>query len=686
MLPFSAATQASLDARLEDFAQFNFGGADILDLAHTLGSRRSNLPTRGFLIAPRGNFIRHTISTQPLTTSSGIADGSVPLAFVFTGQGSQWAGMCRELFSEFPVFREAIAEMDTVLQNIPHGPTWSLQQAILDTENAQLIHQPESSQPCCTAIQVALLELLNSWEIRPAATVGHSSGEIAAAFAAGHLSAAEAIIIAYYRGYCAARNTQQGAMIAAGVSESTVAEEIREQKLDLQLRVACVSSPQGVTVSGDVHAVDQLLQVLEKKGVFARKLKTGGQAYHSHHMLAVSDKYHRMLIEVLPTLSESVRLPQGATMVSSVTGRPKVSGFNASYWRSNLEGQVKFAAAIDAIHQGGAHHYVEIGPHSSLELPIKQTVATAKTGGDNFRYTSAIKRNTNALETVLSLPAQLWLHGYATDWSNVNGLHRPGKTSSTAPFRVLTDLPPYRFDYPPMLWNECRASIEYRQRKYPRHELLGSLVPGGNGDDLVFRNLLDVGYIAWLQDHKLEQTVVFPGAGYIGMAMEGVMQATNTDRASTQGLTFRFEDLNIVNALVLGTERGDRTELFSVLRRSPITNASSSAMWWDFRISSYDSGYRSCTRVALSRWIRTRTTWAPNTWFQADFSKRLRSEHGTIGWSNQVSTLDRSFRRLPNSKLLASTLMHSRMQRHRSCALAATSCRCTLSILLRWMR
>lgn len=599
VLPLSAGTEASLNARLADLANFDFGGTDMLDLAHTLGSRRSNLPARGYLIAPRADGITRALKEQTFTTTTAVPDGgSVPLAFVFTGQGAQWAGMCRELFSELPVFRNAIAEMDGVLKKIPHRPDWSLQEALLDTENAHLINEPQRSQPCCTAIQVALVQLLASWDIRPTSTVGHSSGEIAAAFAAGHLSAAEAIVAAYYRGYCTSKNEQDGAMMAAGLSESVAAEEISKHGLGERIRVACVNSPEGVTISGDSAAIDTLLESLKEESVFVRKLKTGGQAYHSQHMLALGAEYQSLLESVLPSLDPSFRLPRhDTTVVSSVTGKPKLFGFDAAYWRSNLEGQVRFGPAIDTIHRQAPHYFVEIGPHSSLEMPIKQTLAKVGVKGADVKYAAPIKRNTNALDTVLTLAAKLWSHGYAIDWDKVNGLHTASawKTSvtscSNSPFRVLTDLPPYRFDYAAgILWSECRSSVEFRQRKYPRHELLGSLVPGGNGEDLIFRNLLRLGDVTWLQDHKLEETVVFPGAGYLGMVMEAVMQATGVDKKDQTPLGFQFENVNIINALVLSTDHGAQTEMFTSLHKSPITKASNSAIWWDFSICSYSEG------------------------------------------------------------------------------------------------
>ncbi|KAI0199298.1 reducing type I polyketide synthase 10 [Astrocystis sublimbata] len=586
LLPLSAATHESLEAREQDFQRFDFEGVDLDDLAHTLGSRRTHFLERGFILASRNEtianaFKQRTFKKAPRSVTSAL---SLPFAFVFTGQGSQWPGMCRELFSEFQIFRETMIEMETVLKTIPNAPDWLLADAILD-DSPTLINKPERSQACCTAVQIALVRLLESWDILPETTVGHSSGEIAAAFAAGHLSAAEAIVIAYYRGYCATKNPQAGAMMAVGLSEAAVNDEISLAGVQSNVCVGCVNSPDGVTVSGDEEHIDLLLVHLQQKKVFARKLKTGGQAYHSHHMLAIGPEYQRLLDQVLPTLDPSVKQPLGPRVVSSVSGTIKASGFNSAYWRTNLESKVRFSSAIENINSISEHFLIELGPHTTMELPIKQTLANS---GAESRYDGPIKRNVNSAEQAMTFAGNLWLRGFDINWAKVNGLASAYKTFYN-PLNVVTDLPAYRFNYGETLWNESRASVEYRQRKYIRHELLGSLITGGSGHDFIFRNFLRLDDVPWLKDHKLVETVVFPGSGYLSMAMEAALQVMDPAREEERTeKIFQITNVNIINALPLTTD--DPVEIFTSLQKSPLSKAVASNIWWDWAITTHDNG------------------------------------------------------------------------------------------------
>ncbi|OJJ78181.1 hypothetical protein ASPBRDRAFT_37382 [Aspergillus brasiliensis CBS 101740] len=598
LLPISAADAVSFDHRVRALKSHHYHNVRMADLAHTLGSRRSHMSTRGYLLPGRDEPLAQRISEAPLHTVVTGGSHAYPITFVFTGQGAQWPGMGRELFEEFAVFRNTIRQMDVVLQQLPQGPSWTLEEALLRDGETGSIYDPVRSQPVCTALQVALVQLLESWDIFPDSTIGHSSGEIGAAFAAGLVSSAEAITIAYYRGYLASKSqhsTSQltGGMIAVGLSREAAETELSKHAgLVSRLQVACVNSPDSTTVSGDADAVDILAELLVEKGIFHRKLSTGGIAYHSYHMLALGEEYQCLLEEAFSLLGTSHRVRRMAKFISTVTSA-QVTAVDPAYWRSNLESPTLFAPAVEALltKSGGQEecsHLIELGPHSTMQLPLKQIRMHLHRDEQSMRYSSALRRHEDGLACVLGLVGSLWLHGHDIPFDVVNGICLG---SAHGGYKTVQGLPNYPWHYRGILWNESRPSREFRGRRYPRHELLGSLMPGGNGLDLVWRNVIRVEDVSWLKDHRLENTPVFPAAGYLAMAMEAMLQAA--DMSWSQSPCFQLEDVHIFAALPLPEENSTASaavELFTVLSRKMLTYTSDSATVWEFKISSYRDG------------------------------------------------------------------------------------------------
>ncbi|BCS03320.1 type I polyketide synthase [Aspergillus luchuensis] len=580
LIPISAGSEASLTTRVDQLHQYVLSQhPDLTNLLYTLGSRRSHLPYRAFLVSDTS--LTNGLVSENLVTGRPSSSANGQYAFVFTGQGAQWPQMGKHLIEEYPEFANAISDMDGILQSLDHPPQWNLKEALVASAESSNIQHVSQSQPACTAVQIALVCLLDSWGIRPAAVVGHSSGEIAAAFAAGRLSLGEAITAAYYRGYAVALDTGDGAMAAVGLSKSEADAAIKEMSLGGQANVACVNSPESVTVSGDRDAVQHLVETLAGRGTFARTLKTGGRAYHSHHMARIGQNYEDLLRSALEKLEPSVQLDAGnVTWVSTVTGQLSESAPDAAYWRSNLESPVLFSDGVEKMTEIDKYHFIELGPHSALEMPIKQIKKKLALSDDHFPYASALSRGKNEVTTILRMVGQLYLRGESVCWSKVNGLQ--------SDCSVLPDLPPYPWTYDAALWHECRASIEFRTRKYPRHELLGSQIPGGNGLEAQWRNVIRVADIPWLDSHKLQNTIVFPGAGYVSMAVEGMRQIAGF--ATSSPANYELQNVNILAALALTDSPTAEVELFTTIRPTPITSASDSKYWYDFSIVSYDQG------------------------------------------------------------------------------------------------
>ncbi|KAH7323187.1 polyketide synthase [Stachybotrys elegans] len=602
VLPVSAASTKSLEGGLKRMsdALASWQGRDnakkLQRLAYTLSNGRDHLRQRGFLLA--GQSASGSIELVKLDEAAASGKTTkLPFGFVFTGQGAQYAGMAKELLVQNQHFLDTIRTLDAVLKALPapYAPSWTLEQTLLDGPSTSKINEVTRSQPICTAVQIGLVDLLRSWGITPTSVVGHSSGEIAAAYAAGLLTASEAILSAYFRGYAVGELRAKGAMMAAGMGPDAAKALIETLGLVGKVRVACVNSPESVTLSGSVEGIEALKKELDDQKKFARKLETGGRAYHSHMMEEIGNRYQELLSSVFtrPGESKSSRLPADASMYSSVGHSPDglrvldATTDMAAYWRQNLEQPVQFSAALTNLTKAanGKIHLIELGPHSALKGPIQQIQKAMGVKKDASPYSSTLVRKSDANLCIKTLAGTLYTYGHTLNWNKVNSLSDSG-------MKTLVDLPSYDWDYSGgILWSEPRASFEMRNRKNLRHELLGTLALTGNGIDYTWRNILKPSEMPWIEDHKLEDRVLFPAAGYMAIAIEAVLQMENAkgDKAAA----FEFRNVNISAALPVPDENDAAAkdlELHTTMSRRKISTAQSSADWHDFSISSWAAG------------------------------------------------------------------------------------------------
>ena len=590
LIPLSASTPSALEIQAARLASLNFDDINVVDLAFTLGTRRSKLSKRSFALAGQKT-LKEDLDPENYQNTLMGTFSQLPIAFVFTGQGAQWPQMGKELIEEFPSFRSTIQDLDAVLQTLPERPSWTLQQAILEPKETSQISHVTRSQPVCTAIQIAYVRLLAQWGIKPEGVIGHSSGEIGAAYASGRLTCAQAIIVAYYRGYVVGKSTVKtpGAMMAAGLGKTDADTEIEDLGLNGIIKVACVNSPESVTISGDETGIDTMLAELNKRGVFARKLNTNGRAYHSHHMTSVGQEYQDLLEKNLGHASTQGN-HTSVTWVSSVYAEPITGKVLPSYWRKNLESPVLFSDALERLVKGSKLHLVELGPHSAMEQPIKQTCAKLKLNDKSYHYSSVLSRGKHGVHCALKLMGTLFLHGHDISFAKVNRVEMAATSTATESQGVLMQsLPPYPWTYEgTTLFDEPRASKELKARKYLHHDLLGVKTYGGDGLTTSWRNTIRVKDIEWIQDHKLGQDIVFPGAGYIAMAIEAICQVKEQTKADAPSLALRH--INIFKAFPLSSDTSSRgTETFTTLRPMKISGTTNSAKWYDFEIMSHEN-------------------------------------------------------------------------------------------------
>lgn len=609
VLPVSAASANSLQTLIQQILPIlsQCGDLETLqNLAHTLSKGRDHLRYRSFLLASYDEASGKTTATADEVAPKGTAN-PLPFAFVFTGQGAQYAGMAKELLSQSQHFRETIRGLDKVLQALPapYAPSWTLEQTLLDGPDISRINEVTRSQPTCTAVQVGLVELLRSWGIQPASVVGHSSGEIAAAYAADLLSSSEAILVAYFRGYAVGELHTQGNMAAAGISPESAKSLIESNGLQTQVRVACTNAPESVTLSGSSGAIETLISELQSQNKFVRKLETGGRAYHSHMMEEIGQLYEDLLKPVLHPREKAKggvdksHSESAVKMYSSVGHSPDSlvimdsRRMSASYWRQNLEQPVQFSAALASL-AGDAKkiHLIEVGPHSALKGPSQQIRKAIGLDEKSLPYSPTLVRKEDANARVKALAGSLFTEGHDLAWDYVNGADSPGKQSKK--LKTLPELTRYPWDYSGgLLWSEPRASTEMRYRKYLRHELLGTAALTGNGVDFTWRNILQPSEMPWIKDHKLEDQVVFPAAGYVAMAVEAVSQIAGIKQQLKEGqrdVGFELRNVNITSALNIPDENDSAAkdlELHTTMAIRRISGANTSVDWHDFSISSF---------------------------------------------------------------------------------------------------
>ncbi|KAK7752884.1 Type I Iterative PKS [Diatrype stigma] len=574
----SANTQRSLKAMIEAHYYWveQHPEVPLADLSYTLGHRRSIQPWRFSCVAEDQpallDGLRQSMATPPTQSSPRHTD----VIYVFTGQGAQWAGMGRELLLEettpSSVFRDSIRASRDILLDL--GATWDLEAELLNTDaQTSRLNVAELAQPATTAIQIAVVALLRAQGVRPRAVVGHSSGEIAAAYTAGHLSHRTAIAIAFHRGFMASisktKGLPAGAMMSVGLGEREVAPYMQGLTRGVAT-VACINSPASTTISGDSDALDELAErfATQDNTVFRRRLVVD-TAYHSHHMQAVAEDY-RSRLSGLDFGSPGPDSNEEVAFISSVSGLNKASGFDIEYWTTNLVSPVRFSDAVQALARyrasnatGRYSFFVEVGPHSALAGPVRQCLSDPDGPTLEYGYQSVLQRKVGAVSSALALAGRLFERGVKLDFGAVSDLAAGSRTAA-----VLHNLPAYTWDHSTKHWHESRLSREYRMRRDPYHDLLGVRITDSTSIEPRWRHMLSLTTLPWLAHHVVDGLPIFPGSGYLCMAVEAMVQLRR-DRYPERALeTLGLRDVSFLRGLVV-PDPPQRTEVQLSFRPLP---------------------------------------------------------------------------------------------------------------------
>ncbi|MFD4398027.1 thioester reductase domain-containing protein [Kitasatospora sp. NPDC058478] len=406
---------------------------DAVDVGRTLALSRAGLEHRAAVVADRGRGADGADSAEGLLRALGaLAEGEPAAglttdhagaarttAFLFTGQGSQWAGMARELYEAFPVFAEAL---DAVCDHLA-PQVRQLLLAAGDAAKDGRIHRTGIAQPALFALEVAQFALLRSWGVRPDALAGHSLGELAAAHVAGVFSLADAARLVTARGELMQALPEGGAMIALEATEDEVLPLLAGR--ESRLGIAAVNAPRSVVVSGDEDAAADVAQLVAELGGRTKRL-TVSHAFHSPRMDAVLEEFEAVARTVTYRAPD---LPIVSTVTGALAGAELLT---PAYWTGQLRSAVRFAAAVGTLRERGTDTFVELGPDASLTALVRQIADDADAdagggdGGDDadggdrtggHRALPVSRRDRPGAATAVAVAAALHTAGVPVDWA-----------------------------------------------------------------------------------------------------------------------------------------------------------------------------------------------------------------------------------------------------------------------------
>jgi acyl transferase domain-containing protein/NADP-dependent 3-hydroxy acid dehydrogenase YdfG/phospholipid N-methyltransferase/aryl carrier-like protein len=532
LLPLSARSSEALKAFAAAYKDFlTANDSSLSDICYTSSLRRGHHNYRLAVAANSKEELAENLEAFLAgETRIGMSDGRVvsdkspKLAFVFSGMGQQWWAMGRTLLEEEPLFREAIQRCDELLRQYAD---WSLLEELTASEENSRINSTVIAQCAIFSVQVALAALWRSWGIIPEAIVGHSVGEVAAAHVAGVLSLEDAVRVIFYRSRLQAKTAGLGKMLAVGLS----VEEAQGVLVGYEERVsiAAINSSKGLTLAGESLALEEIAKSLELQQIFCR-------------FLQVEVPYHSPLMEPLKAeLTESLQeiTPQEAAipLFSTVTGL-EISGLemDGAYWAQNMRNPVLFAKAVEGLMRAGYDLFLEIGAHPVLASYISE--CSVKVGKTATALPSLRRKEPEQL-VMLGSFGKLYTLGYPVDWHQ---LYPEGQ------FVRLPSYPWQRERY----WNESEESQQARlglsyQRTVlgvPVHPLLGSRLESPQPQ---WNATIDLHRLTYLDDHRLQGTVVYPGAAYVEMALAAAKEIFGSGH-------YALEDVEFHKALFLADE------------------------------------------------------------------------------------------------------------------------------------
>lgn len=507
MWPLAAKTESALRdqaARLHELL-LSQPELDPIDVGYTLGVSRSRFPYRSAVWGQtRDSLLNGLSALAEGGDHSSVVKNTVPPSgagkrvFVFPGQGSQWPGMGMELYDAFSVYRQAI---DQVAEALKPYTDWSLIDVLRASPDAPTLERVDVVQPALFAVMIALARLWQSFGIEPHAVVGHSQGEIAAAYIAGALTLDEAVKIVALRSQLMLTMSGSGAMAMIGLCGDDARTFVG--KLDDTLTLAVFNSPSATVVSGDAEAIARLLQRCKKQGIRAKRIAVD-VAGHSPGM----DKLRPMLMSLFAAITpRPTRIAFYSTVEGYLDDTPlDGSRLDARYWCDNLCHPVHFVDRIQSLTRAGAITFLECSPHSVLLPPMEETVDDAAT------VIGTMKKNQPSVACLTQAMAKLYVSGHDINW---RALH-PGA-------RVV-DIPTYPFEHRYYWLNLLSTGdVATAGQRTAEHALLSAAIDLPDDDGMLLTGRIGLSTHPWLADHAAAGVVLLPGTAYLDMVRHAAL-------------------------------------------------------------------------------------------------------------------------------------------------------------------
>ncbi|WP_344280622.1 SDR family NAD(P)-dependent oxidoreductase, partial [Actinomadura napierensis] len=516
----SAKTEAGLAAQAQRLIEHLDAHPDLDpgQIAWALATTRSVMEHRAVLVGDQAQLregLRALAAGEPHpAVVSGRSGPHGKTVMVFPGQGSQWAGMGAELLATSPVFRDHIRACE---QALSRHVDWSLTDVLTGAEGAASLDRVDVVQPVLFAVMTGLAHLWRSLGVEPDAVIGHSQGEIAAAYTAGALTLNDAAQLVALRSQALTALAGTGTMAAVHATASDLADLLPDD-----IAIAAVNGPATTIVAGSEDAVTTLLDRCEQHKIKTRRIDVD-YASHSPAIDTIAEQITAAAREVSPNAA-------AVPIHSTVTGRP-IDGMelDSRYWFDNIRNTVDFHPTVMRLAEQGHTTYIEASPHPTLTTPVQHTLDARDTPA---LAVGTLHRDHPAWTQILTNLAHLHAHGVPLDWARVLSALGTGRPDT------LPSLPNYAFQRQ-RYWLDAAAGatdVTSAGLETGGHPLLGACVTLADEQTTVFTGRLSPDTHPWLADHTINGIPVLPGTAYLELAIHA---GDHTDTPHIQELSLQ---------------------------------------------------------------------------------------------------------------------------------------------------